>query len=136
MEEPVIKVGIVAKDELSFTLDGVFSSGGVNYSGVFLAGIDEEAIFIGNESASSWLFEPTDDESFFEIHNVLIGIDFHWERHENQRFRGALELVVENGLIRVINRINTEDYLVSVISSEMSANASPELLKADRKSVV
>jgi stage II sporulation protein D len=130
MKEPLIKVGIVLADELSFTLDGVYKSGRKTYSGVFLACIDNDHIYIGNEWAKQWMFEPVDDVSFFDVHNVVIGIDFHWERHETQRFSGALQLVIEDGRIRLINHVRTEDYLKSVISSEMSAEASLELLKA------
>jgi len=130
MNEPVIQVGIVAAKEISFALDGVFTSDDKRFSGVFIAIADEENIFIGNESASEWIFEPLEEASFFEIHNVTIGIEFHWERRETQRFKGALKLIVENNQVRVINQIRTEDYLVSVISSEMSAHASGELLKA------
>jgi len=60
----------------------------------------------------------------------VIGINFHWERKENQRFKGALKLIVENEQLTAINHISVENYLTSVISSEMSATASDELLKA------
>lgn len=130
MKEPVIDVGIVVAGELSFTLDGVFRSNSAGYSGVFIAEVDNNQVFIGNESAAEWVFSPVDASSYFEIHNVVIGVDFHWERRETQRFSGELRLIVEEGLIRVINRIPVEAYLLSVISSEMSANASVELLKA------
>ena len=61
---------------------------------------------------------------------MTIGVDFHWQRREDQRFRGALNLaVVEAGII-AINQVDAEEYLTSVISSEMSANASKPLLKA------
>lgn len=130
MNEPLLKVGILSAEEISFSLDGKFTSGENSYSGVFLAGIESNQIYIGNESAEEWFFYPAGISSFFEIHNVVIGIDFHWERKETQRFNGALQLVIENGSIRVINHISTEDYLMSVISSEMSASASLELLKA------
>jgi SpoIID/LytB domain protein len=61
---------------------------------------------------------------------VTIGIGFHWERKENQTFRGGLRFIIENQQVRVINRLTIEDYLKSVISSEMSATSSAELLKA------
>lgn len=130
MNEPIIKVGIVASNEVSFTLEGIFASGNHQYSGVFQAVYTQGLIVIGNESATEWLFEPQSSDSFFEIRDVVIGIDFHWERKEIQRFRGSLQLVVENECIRVINQLPVEEYLLSVISSEMSATASSELLKA------
>ena len=76
-------------------------------------------------------FEPTEPQSVFEIKNVVIGIGFHWERKENQRFTGAVELKRdEQDNIVVINHVDIEDYIKSVISSEMSASATPEFLKA------
>lgn len=77
------------------------------------------------------LFEPLREETdSFELLDVTIGINFHWERKENQRFHGALKFIVEDEKITGINVIHVEDYLTSVISSEMSATASLELLKA------
>jgi SpoIID/LytB domain protein len=69
-------------------------------------------------------------EASFDLIDVVIGINFHWERKENQRFKGALKIIIENEKLTAINRIGVEDYLTSVISSEMSATASDELLKA------
>ena len=67
---------------------------------------------------------------FFELKDVTIGINFHWERKEVQRFQGALKIIVEGETLTAINVISIEVYLTSVISSEMSATASLELLKA------
>ena len=61
---------------------------------------------------------------------MVIGIGFHWQRTEDQVFRGALELIADDGRVTAVNRIGVEEYLVSVIASEMNASASPELLKA------
>ena len=77
------------------------------------------------------MFEPLQESvSAFELLDVTIGINFHWERKEDQRFQGSLKIIVENGKLTGINVIRVEDYLTSVISSEMSATASLELLKA------
>ena len=77
------------------------------------------------------LFTPSDEENdCFELKDVTIGVNFHWERKENQKFRGALSLIVENDRVTAINVLSVEEYLLSVISSEMSATASLELLKA------
>lgn len=130
MNEPVINVGILAAAELSFTLEGDFRVGNETYTGTFKALLTGEGIQVGNLRAAEWLFEPVDSESYFEVHEVVIGVDFHWERAETQIFRGALKLIVEENRIRLINRIAAEEYLRSVISSEMSATASVELLKA------
>ncbi len=67
---------------------------------------------------------------FFELKDVTIGINFHWERKEVQKFKGELKIIVEGEQLTAINVISIEEYLTSVISSEMSATASLELLKA------
>ena len=72
----------------------------------------------------------TSEDGYFELEDVVIGINFHWERKENQRFKGGLTFMIENGKVVAINEIPTEAYIFSVISSEMSATASLELLKA------
>ena len=74
-------------------------------------------------------FEPSEN-GYFELKGVTIGVNFHWERKEDQRFSGALHLIVENGKLTAVNVLPVEDYLLSVISSEMSATASLELPKA------
>ena len=74
-------------------------------------------------------FEPASPSSSFELKAVTIGRNFHWQRQEDQCFKGAFNLVTgENGIV-VINQVDVEEYLTSVISSEMSAQASKELLK-------
>lgn len=82
-------------------------------------------------SAEELILVPQDeDSSEFELKDVTIGVNFHWEQKENQKFRGKLKLIIENGKITVINILPLEEYLISVISSEMSANSSLDLLKA------
>lgn len=74
---------------------------------------------------------PEDDAAFFTLNDVTIGVNFHWERRESQSFRGTLRLLDNaDGTVTAINRVAVEEYLMSVISSEMSARASVELLKA------
>ena len=68
--------------------------------------------------------------AFFELKDVTIGINFHWERKEVQKFKGELKIIIEREQLTAINIISIEEYLISVISSEMSATASLELLKA------
>jgi SpoIID/LytB domain protein len=69
--------------------------------------------------------------AFFTVSEVKIGIDFHWQRTQEQSFRGNLLLsVVSESTFNLINKIHLEDYLESVISSEMSAEAPLEFLKA------
>jgi len=69
-------------------------------------------------------------DASFTIHNVIIGVNFHWQRSEDQTFRGELKIIIENGKLTAVNVISLEEYLKSVISSEMSATSSEELLKA------
>ena len=107
-------------------------------SSSFLTG-EQRALFVnGNIVYNGKLykelfFEPASPQSSFDLKAVTIGVDFHWQRQEDQRFKGALNLVATNDGIVVINSIDVEEYLTSVISSEMSATASKELLKATRR---
>ena len=66
----------------------------------------------------------------FSLHGVTIGKEFHWQQQETQTFQGALILRIIEGELHAINRIAIEDYLTSVIASEMSGTSSVELLKA------
>lgn len=68
----------------------------------------------------------------FTVKDVVIGVNFHWERHEDQTFTGSLRLIPEEEgrKITLVNVLDIEDYLKSVISSEMSATSSPALLRA------
>ena len=70
-------------------------------------------------------------EKTFILKNVRIGIGFHWDRKEDQEFAGSLEIRDNaDGTQTAINTIDLEEYLCSVISSEMNANSPMELLKA------
>ena len=130
MEEPKIKVGIMSAAEVKFILDGDFHVSDSTVSGSQVATTDGKSIIWNNKEYTELFFEPANDEVSFWLEDVTIGVNFHWERKENQRFKGALKLIVENGKITPINILGVEDYLLSVISSEMSATASLELLKA------
>lgn len=130
MEEPKIKVGIMSAAEVKFILDGEFHVSDTTISGSQVATTDGKSIIWNNKEYTELFFEPANDEVSFWLEDVTIGVNFHWERKENQRFKGALKLIVENGKITPINILGVEDYLLSVISSEMSATASLELLKA------
>lgn len=130
MEEPKIKVGIMSATEVKFILDGEFHVSDNTVSGSQVATTDGKSIIWNNKEYTELFFEPTNDEVSFWLEDVTIGVNFHWERKETQRFKGALKLIVENGKITPVNILGVEDYLLSVISSEMSATASLELLKA------
>jgi len=130
-KEPIIYVGILSATEIEFILNGTFTaSNGKTYSGKQKAEYRDGKVLFDGESVAEIIFESTDADSSFDLIDVVIGINFHWERKENQHFKGALKIIVEDEKITAINRIGVEDYLTSVISSEMSAIASDELLKA------
>lgn len=131
MKEPKIHVGILFEPQIEFVFPTPYLFQGKEISGKQVATYDEGQILWNGRLYDELIFEPVNEASdSFELLDVTIGINFHWERKEDQRFLGALKLIVEEGKLTGINIINVEDYLISVISSEMSATASLELLKA------
>jgi SpoIID/LytB domain protein len=137
-KEPAISVGIQSEKKISFDLYGEYRIEGLNQvlSGRFSAELLNDKIICkrGNETfefQNEVSFEPVDPgiESFL-IKDVTIGNKFHWERKEKLRFAGALHFIKDNGKLTAINVINIEQYLTSVVSSEMNAKASLQLLKA------
>lgn len=132
MTEPQITVGILSGKEIDFFFPEAFTTpDGISVSGVQKAVYAGGKIHWQEKEYDELSFSPQPDaETFFELRNVTIGINFHWERKETQRFRGTLKICIEDGQLTAINIIPIEEYLTSVISSEMSATASLELLKA------
>lgn len=131
MKEPKVHVGIMFEPQIAFILLNTYRFEGQEVSGPQLATYEEGKIRWNDNLYDELLFEPTNESTdSFELQDVTIGINFHWERKENQRFVGSLKIIVEDGKLTGINVIHVEDYLTSVISSEMSATASLELLKA------
>jgi SpoIID/LytB domain protein len=138
MKEPIVNIGILSEKEIQFELYGEFitQSDGYKFSGRFKAAIEADRIRITGENKeyifpSGITFVPDDIEAeSFLLKDVVIGKNFHWEKKENQRFRGSLKILIEKDLITAINILPLEEYLTSVISSEMSPHSSPELLKA------
>lgn len=134
---PTIDVGIMFGKEIHFTLHGAFRDYRDDLvTGKWKVWHENDAIYLTNNLASFQIEEgftlipENPEESSFTLHNVTIGIGFHWERKENQVFKGRLKFITENKKVTAINRLSVEDYLKSVISSEMSALSSLELLKA------
>jgi stage II sporulation protein D len=134
---PTIDVGIMFEKEIHFTLQGDFrDSRNDLITGAWKVWFENDSIYFSNKLASFQIEEgfslsPEDPESSsFTLHDVTIGIGFHWERKEDQQFKGGLKFIIEDKKLTAINRLSIEDYLTSVISSEMSATSSPELLKA------
>lgn len=130
MKEPEISVGIVNAQEIHFALNGKFFAKGETVCGDQVVSFQEGGINWNGNLYRELTFTPQDELNSFSLYDVTIGINFHWERHETQVFMGTLKFVVHEDKITAINILPVEDYLTSVISSEMSATSSLELLKA------
>ena len=130
MKEPEISVGIVNALKIHFTLNALFQAKGINISGPQCVSFHEGGILWNGNVYRELTFLPQEEQASFSLEDVTIGLHFHWERHETQTFQGTLKLVVDEGKITAINLLPVEDYLTSVISSEMSATSSLEFLKA------
>lgn len=131
MKEPKVHVGILFEPQIEFILLNPYHINGMEISGKQVVTYNEGRILWNGRLYDELLFEPVNEATdAFELLDVTIGINFHWERKEDQRFLGSLKIIVENKKLTGINVIHVEDYLTSVISSEMSATASLELLEA------
>jgi spoIID/lytB domain protein len=129
-EEPIVSVGIVSASKLCFSLNAPYTVCGSQRCGKQVVELSEGRILWENTLYDELLFEPTDAQSSFILEDVTIGVNFHWERKEAQTFLGKLRFIVEDNNICAINELPVETYLTSVISSEMRATSSLELLKA------
>ena len=125
MNEPQVHVGILFEPQIAFELLAPYHINGQEVSGTQVVSYDNGSILWNGALYQELLFTPlTDATSSFELFDVTIGINFHWERKENQRFLGSLKFIVEHEKLTGINVIGVEDYLTSVSSSAMSAEAS------------
>ena len=129
-EEPIVSVGIVSASKLCFSLNAPYTVCGSQRCGKQVVELSEGRILWESALYDELLFEPTDAQSSFTLEDVTIGVNFHWERKEAQTFLGKLRFIVEDNNICAINELPVETYLTSVISSEMRATSSLELLKA------
>lgn len=129
-KEPIVSVGIVSASKLCFSLNAPYTVCSLEQCGKQVVELSEGRILWENNFYDELLFEPTDAQSSFTLEDVTIGVNFHWERKEAQTFLGKLRFIVENNNICAINELSVETYLISVISSEMRATSSLELLKA------
>ena len=129
-KEPNVTVGIVSAEKISFVLNNPYTAKGEVLTGLQTVEFFEGGILWRGNQYRELTFTPQDDDASFSLHDVTIGVNFHWERKETQVFCGTLRLVVEADKIVAINELPVERYLTSVISSEMSATASLEFLKA------
>ena len=128
--EPEVTVGIVSGTRLEFSLNKPYTAKGETIIGKQVVELREGSIVWNGNEYRELAFVPKAAGASFSISDVTIGVGFHWERQQEQTFLGVLRLVVEADKIYAINCLPVEQYLASVISSEMSANASVELLKA------
>ena len=129
-KEPNVTVGIVTAEKISFVLKGDFMAKGEVITGAQSVAFSEGGILWRGTLYRNLTFTPQADDASFSLEDVTIGINFHWERQRTEEFEGTLHIVVEADKIVAINELPVERYLTSVISSEMSATASPEFLKA------
>lgn len=129
-EMPQVSIGIVNAQEIKFSLNMNYSAKGGTYRGEQVVSFNEGGILWNGNLYQELTFTPIEEDASFSLYDVTIGINFHWERQETQIFQGMLKLVVEEGKITAINILPVEDYLISVISSEMKATSSLEFLKA------
>ncbi|MGC9150910.1 MAG: SpoIID/LytB domain-containing protein [Microbacter sp.] len=131
--EPIVNVGIITSPALFFEFHGEFicSSNQTLYTGTKKAAFHEGKIDFEGEFFDELSFNPKDAATaFIRIKDVVIGIQFHWQRTEDQQFQGGLKIVTDGKNLVAINQIGVETYLKSVIASEMKATSSIELLKA------
>ena len=129
-QEPIVSVGIVSGDEIRFQLNGTYTIGNKEVTGKQTVKFKDGQILWDSADYTELCFTPQNDDISFTLEDVTIGVDFHWERKEAQTFLGKLRFVVDGDKLWAINELPVERYLASVISSEMSATSSLELLKA------
>ena len=138
--ESTITVGILSADHLDFHLNGTYQAKGETICGpqtVELTGGSllwrgqqyKELCFTPVHSSQSIVHSLQSSDSF-TLRDVTIGKGFHWEQQQEQTFLGTLRLMVDGDKVLAINELPVEDYLESVIGSEMSVASHPELLKA------
>ena len=136
--EPTITVGILSAQEVRFHLDTPYYIDGKSVEGEQTAIAQPDGILWEGKVYKKICLSPTEKtvlpsgsgEGVFRLYNVTIGKQFHWERQQIQVFTGTLHLIWKDSQIVVINELPLEDYLVSVISSEMKSTCSLEFLKA------
>ena len=129
-KQPNVSVGIVSGAKISFSLNKPYMAKGNLIEGEQVVEFHEGGILWNGNQYRELTFHPQQNDASFSLHDVTIGVNFHWERQETQTFLGMLRLVVDSDRVCAINELPVESYLESVISSEMSATSSLELLKA------
>lgn len=145
--QPFVSVGVMHAEKIKFNLDGNFKltcsthpygpEGGKEliYTGEQEVEIKDNELCFNGKKCSDFILTPVvtkhgEAGGTFWLRDVTIGVNFHWERKEDERFCGYLKFIIEDGKVCAVNMVGVEDYLKSVISSEMNASASEEFLKA------
>lgn len=129
-KQPDVTVGILSAQKIHFSLNKPYLAKGEKVLGEQVVEFSEGGVLWNGNQYSQLTFHPQSADASFSLSDVTIGVNFHWERKETQTFLGTLRFVVESDKIVAINELPVEKYLESVISSEMSATSSLELLKA------
>ena len=129
-KQPDVTVGIVSAQKIHFSLNKPYLAKGEKVLGEQVVEFSEGGVLWNGNQYSQLTFHPQSADASFSLSGVTIGVNFHWERKETQTFLGTLRFVVESDKIVAINELPVEKYLENVISSEMSATSSLELLKA------
>lgn len=129
-KQPDVTVGIVSAQKIHFSLNKPYLAKGEKVLGEQVVEFSEGGVLWNGNQYSQLTFHPQSADASFSLSGVTIGVNFHWERKETQTFLGTLRFVVESDKIVAINELPVEKYLESVVSSEMSATSSLELLKA------
>ena len=129
-KQPDVTVGIVSAQKIHFSLNKPYLAKGEKVLGEQVVEFSEGGVLWNGNQYSQLTFHPQSADASFSLSDVTIGVNFHWERKETQTFLGTLRFGVESDKIVAINELPVEKYLESVISSEMSATSSLELLKA------
>ncbi|MBQ0019773.1 MAG: DUF4922 domain-containing protein [Bacteroidales bacterium] len=130
LTEPEVNVGIMTTDHLCLTLNGEFRAKGAIVTGQQEVTIEDGCLKWHDALYREFTIVPAATDSTFTLHQVVIGKEFHWQRSEAQTFQGKLRLVVDEEKIVAINILPVEQYLTSVISSEMKDTCPIEFLKA------
>ncbi len=128
--EPTVSVGVMHDTEISFTLNGDFTAKGRTVTGAQRVACQDGGVLWDGNTYSDLTFSPAGEGCTFSLHGVTIGKDFHWQQRQTQDFTGRLRLVVDEEKLVAINDVPSEDYLRSVVSSEMSPDCPEGLLKS------
>jgi len=128
--QPNVSVGIVSGREIKFCLNATYVAEGMPSAGKQMVSFSENGVLWNGKTYKQLEFLPQSDEASFSLYDVTIGVNFHWERKETQTFLGKLKFIINGNSVCAVNELPVERYLESVISSEMSATSSLELLKA------